>query len=286
VVAIVIGGNGGTGRKDGEELQARRRQDEEAWRRAVAAHTVAAYEDYLASFPNGGHIPVARQAVKTLAEEETLRAADDQAWQAAKTTNSISGYEIYLAEHPTGAYLAAARRALRRLREETARVSSSEEVREQMVQAVRPGIPAGGAPVALSPEVMPRRPPPPPDTVIALSSSSSASSPETPVVKIMKGRGELEQKPCWEFEWPSAQSMAVLVFLGLICLVLSNILLKGALGGFRLGGILFSLFLSYGGMLWYLVNSQEVDFRSALLASLACLGGALGVLILLVAMAT
>lgn len=87
------------------------RIDDQAYTRALAAGTIAAFDDYLAAFPGGRHVSEAL-AAKAAIE----RAGRDQAaWEAALAMDERAAYEAYVEGFPQGRYLAEALAAVERL---------------------------------------------------------------------------------------------------------------------------------------------------------------------------
>jgi len=79
-------------------------QDDEAYQRSRANHTVASYEQYLTEYPNGRHADEAR---RLLAE-----ASDDEAYQRARAEDTSSAYQAYLGAYVNGRHVSDARRML------------------------------------------------------------------------------------------------------------------------------------------------------------------------------
>jgi len=70
----------------------------QAWAACQKAGTVAAYEAFLAQFPNGQHQSEAKEMLRFLKEEK--------AWQTARQDNSIASYLRYQDNYPQGQYFA------------------------------------------------------------------------------------------------------------------------------------------------------------------------------------
>jgi outer membrane protein assembly factor BamD (BamD/ComL family) len=71
------------------------------WSQANNLNTIAAYQAYLAKYPNDVH---AADASNRIAELK-----DTQAWNAAQVASSVEGYQQYLTAEPSGAHAQAAR---------------------------------------------------------------------------------------------------------------------------------------------------------------------------------
>jgi outer membrane protein assembly factor BamD (BamD/ComL family) len=71
------------------------------WQQATSGGTIAAYQDFLKSHPNGQHADEARNRIHLL--------EDDQAWMTAMNTNTEQSYQQYLGAQPTGKHVQDAR---------------------------------------------------------------------------------------------------------------------------------------------------------------------------------
>jgi outer membrane protein assembly factor BamD (BamD/ComL family) len=71
------------------------------WSQATNLNTIAAYQGFLAKYPNDGH---ASDASNRIAELK-----DAQAWNAAQAAASVEGYQQYLSAEPNGTHAQAAR---------------------------------------------------------------------------------------------------------------------------------------------------------------------------------
>ena len=78
-----------------------------AWKTAKAAHTIAAYQDYLTRFPNGEFRQQASDAIAAINADLTLR-RDDLAWDIAKEKNTPEAYKKYQTDFPNGRHYAEA----------------------------------------------------------------------------------------------------------------------------------------------------------------------------------
>jgi len=67
---------------------------ESDWKKADAANTTAAYEDFLKQHPNDAHAPQAHDRLQKI--------ADEQAWSEAQNNNTLEGYQQYLQKEPNG----------------------------------------------------------------------------------------------------------------------------------------------------------------------------------------
>jgi hypothetical protein len=76
-------------------------RQEADWRAARSADTVAAYEDYLRSYPAGSHAGDAEARLKSLREERE--------WERAGRLNTPEAYQRYLGSYPEGAFAGEAR---------------------------------------------------------------------------------------------------------------------------------------------------------------------------------
>ena len=65
------------------------------WNEATSQGTAAAYQTFLAKYPNDPHSAEARQRVQTI--------QDGEAWITAQSTNSVDGYQQDIAAEPPGA---------------------------------------------------------------------------------------------------------------------------------------------------------------------------------------
>lgn len=103
--------------------------DERAWRAAIEANTVSAYQRYLDERATGAYRSEAIDRIAALEAEaaaERLTAEnaarqvalrEDEAWQSARSAGTIEGFEAYLAAYPSGRYADGARRYIRTLQE-------------------------------------------------------------------------------------------------------------------------------------------------------------------------
>ena len=78
-----------------------------AWKTAKAAHTIAAYQDYLNRFPNGEFRQQASDAIAAINADLALR-RDDLAWDIAKEKNTPEAYKKYQTDFPNGRHYAEA----------------------------------------------------------------------------------------------------------------------------------------------------------------------------------
>ena len=86
------------------------REDLNAWNKAEAQNTVAAYKAYLQSFSNGRFAYRARRAIQQL---------DEEAWDLARQSNTINAYEHYLNNFPKGQYANSAQRNIQTIADDT-----------------------------------------------------------------------------------------------------------------------------------------------------------------------
>jgi len=82
------------------------------WKACREAGTLAAYQAFLAQYPEGVHARAARAALAELEEEA--------AWEEAKAANTILSYYQYNQRYPSGKYRAEALAAIKQLEEEQA----------------------------------------------------------------------------------------------------------------------------------------------------------------------
>lgn len=75
-----------------------------AWRQAEAEGTDAAYEAYLAAYPDGRNAHLARARLAKLKE--------DREWSRAERLGTPESYQRYLAQHPDGRFAPVARERL------------------------------------------------------------------------------------------------------------------------------------------------------------------------------
>jgi len=80
-----------------------------AYQKATGEGTMAAYEDFLARFPDSPHASQVRKLA--------ARLNDDKAWSKIRARNTIAAYESYLIAFPKGSYAAQARRKLAALQD-------------------------------------------------------------------------------------------------------------------------------------------------------------------------
>jgi outer membrane protein assembly factor BamD (BamD/ComL family) len=71
------------------------------WSQANSLNTIAAYQAFLAKYPNDVHAAEANNRIAEL--------KDAQAWNAAQAASSVEGYQQYLTAEPSGAHAQAAR---------------------------------------------------------------------------------------------------------------------------------------------------------------------------------
>jgi cell division septation protein DedD len=69
---------------------------ESDWTQANQQGTVAAYQAFLAKYPNNPHDADAQQRIATI--------QDDQAWMTAQSANNLPAYQQYLASEPMGTH--------------------------------------------------------------------------------------------------------------------------------------------------------------------------------------
>jgi SPOR domain len=77
---------------------------ESAWQDAERKDTIAAYQEYLETFPGDGHAEDARAAL--------LRLREAEAWALAERLRTPEAWQRYLGEWPDGQFAAAARQRL------------------------------------------------------------------------------------------------------------------------------------------------------------------------------
>jgi outer membrane protein assembly factor BamD (BamD/ComL family) len=71
------------------------------WSQATNLNTIAAYQGFLAKYPNDGHAADANNRIAEL--------KDAQAWNAAQAAASVEGYQQYLTAEPNGTHAQSAR---------------------------------------------------------------------------------------------------------------------------------------------------------------------------------
>lgn len=141
--------------------------EEQAWAACQKAGTVAAYEAFLAQFPDGRHHSEAKETLHFLKEENAWQTAregnsiaaylryqdtypqgryfaqsvqaiadleDAQDWATAQGRNTIAAYLQYQTRHPRGQYRAQAQQAVQRLRQEMAAPAPKPEVKPKPTQ--------------------------------------------------------------------------------------------------------------------------------------------------------
>jgi hypothetical protein len=77
---------------------------EQDWNRAVAANSVAAYQQYLTKHPGGPHQAEAGDRIHSLQDSED--------WSEAKQANSTESYKAYLQKEPAGLHTKEAQDAI------------------------------------------------------------------------------------------------------------------------------------------------------------------------------
>jgi formylglycine-generating enzyme required for sulfatase activity len=90
------------------EREEKARQDDLAWDTARSAGTVAALDDYLASWPGGAHAGEARD----LRQKLQFEINDTGGFELAARQNTIEAYRGYINDFPAGRHVAAARQAI------------------------------------------------------------------------------------------------------------------------------------------------------------------------------
>jgi outer membrane protein assembly factor BamD (BamD/ComL family) len=70
---------------------------ESDWKKADAANTTAAYEDFLKQHPNDTHAQEARDRMQKMEDEE--------AWSDAQKSNTLEAYQQYLQKEPSGKHV-------------------------------------------------------------------------------------------------------------------------------------------------------------------------------------
>jgi outer membrane protein assembly factor BamD (BamD/ComL family) len=70
---------------------------ESDWKKADAANTAPAYQDFLNQHPNDAHAQEAHNRLNKI--------ADDQAWADAQKSNGLEAYQQYLQKEPAGAHV-------------------------------------------------------------------------------------------------------------------------------------------------------------------------------------
>lgn len=99
-----------SGHKNGQFVFHVRKHEGNDWVRARKEGTLAAYQYYLKSYPQGKHRTEAEQKVKKL--QEALE------WEKARVENSIFSYNRYLSSYTDGQFEVEARNALRKLEDD------------------------------------------------------------------------------------------------------------------------------------------------------------------------
>jgi len=100
------------------QAEAAARQDDETFRKALAANTAVSFTAYLQSYPLGRHVEEARAKIDALnsqaaaaeqkrAEEQAKR--DDEAFRMASSSGTKDAYSTYLISFPTGRHAEEAR---------------------------------------------------------------------------------------------------------------------------------------------------------------------------------
>ena len=107
------------GHKNGQFVFHVRKNEGKDWALVKEKGTLAAYQSYLSSYPQGKHRVEAEKKSRILQEE--------QEWKKVKAENSIFSYNRYLSTYTDGKYEEAARQALRRLEDD----QSWQEARKQ-----------------------------------------------------------------------------------------------------------------------------------------------------------
>lgn len=84
------------GHKNGQFVFHLKKDEARDWEATHQHNTLAAYERFLGTYPNGTHAEEARSTIGFFQEES--------AWQEAKDENTIASYERYLSAFPQGRY--------------------------------------------------------------------------------------------------------------------------------------------------------------------------------------
>ena len=121
-----------------EAERKKRADDDAAFARAKAAGTLAAFEGYLSSYPEGRHAKEAADAVKRLRAEaeRKKRADDDAAFALATTLGTLAAFEGYLSSYPKGRHAKEAADAVGRLRAEAERKERADDAAFARAKAV------------------------------------------------------------------------------------------------------------------------------------------------------
>jgi serine/threonine protein kinase len=99
------------------------RQDDDAYKHAVARNDIYSYEKYLERYPNGRHAEEAKKNYEERKQARLLegRIKDDTAFGAAADANTIAAYEDYIAKYPRGLHLTEASTKIQQLKEKIIR---------------------------------------------------------------------------------------------------------------------------------------------------------------------
>lgn len=116
------------GHKGGQFFFHLRQGEEEAWRQAQQAHTLAAYLAFQDRYPEGKYGDQVLAAIETLEEE--------QAWEAARQQDRLSGFLKYQRDFPGGKYFDEARERIRALEQSGRRPTPVPTPRQEVTKTV------------------------------------------------------------------------------------------------------------------------------------------------------
>jgi TPR repeat protein len=123
--------------KPAESISPFSREDSQTalWNEVQKGNSVDDYNAYLAQYPKGKYIALAKSRIKKLQEEAATEASrkDQDAWEAADKSGSEDGYQGYLKGWPDGRYAKLAQVRIRKLQTDLA--THQEQELWQQVQA-------------------------------------------------------------------------------------------------------------------------------------------------------
>lgn len=85
-----------------------------AWQNATSRNTIAGYQSYQESFPQGQFFQIADEKIEEINRREAID-RDIAAWNRAKRMNTREAYQFYLSEYPFGAFSDLAHQGVNRL---------------------------------------------------------------------------------------------------------------------------------------------------------------------------
>ncbi|KAF0201907.1 MAG: hypothetical protein FD173_2065 [Gallionellaceae bacterium] len=105
------------------------------WNEVKTTNTIDDYQTYLAQYPKGKYVALAKSRISKVKEDAANEGArkEQQAWQAAEQAGSEIDYQSYLNAYPQGQYAGLAQVKIRKLKNDFA--AREEQTQWQSVQA-------------------------------------------------------------------------------------------------------------------------------------------------------